>query len=400
MLLVALTPCQSGENAVTRALYFLACHQGEDGSWGQILEASCRCRPRISVQTRLPIPIDPVLEIRYQSLAAGLKDDAIQVRERAQQDIQRLGAGAVPLLQRSLDHQDPEVALRCRNALREIWSSDPKIQTLCLGLGWTPDEDYQLMATGLGLLTFLGAGYTHLSRDHRIGSRGRDFVYGDVVGRAARWLILRQGPDGSYAVRSPVVHAIVTTALSEIYGMTAAKMFLEPATRSVAFLKSVKCSDETFLVWKGIALHSAHSSELADCTIADCNQMSKVLAEESSPAAVSAALLLSICGKRGTEGLRLRLEEIGAKEPTPLEEWLVTAAVQRCCDDTVRKHWRARIWQRLTESQEGGDGCEAGSWGTTGKGWHQNLITTMYAMLTMERSYRTKYTLFWSPWED
>src|SRR4030095_7543244 len=131
--------CQATENAVTRALLYLARHQAEDGSWGPV-EPSCRCRPRLPITTALPMPVEKELEARSHHLLTQLAEDGAEVRDRAQREVEGLGAGAVPLLQRSLNHADAEVARRCRETLRTIWAKDPTVRTLCCQLGRPPEE--------------------------------------------------------------------------------------------------------------------------------------------------------------------------------------------------------------------------------------------------------------------
>ncbi|HEY7275648.1 MAG TPA: hypothetical protein VH594_06770 [Trebonia sp.] len=68
-------------------------------------------------------------------------------------------------------------------------------------------------ATGLALLSFLGAGYTHRSGKHN-----------EVVGRGLTWLVQHQQPDGRLSlqdeVRPTYGQGIAALALCEAYGMT------------------------------------------------------------------------------------------------------------------------------------------------------------------------------------
>ncbi|HEX3316029.1 MAG TPA: prenyltransferase/squalene oxidase repeat-containing protein, partial [Gemmataceae bacterium] len=67
--------------------------------------------------------------------------------------------------------------------------------------------------TGLALLTYLGAGYTHV--------QGR---YAETVGKGLHFLIEQQKPDGDLRGRSQAVgmycHAMATLALCELWGQT------------------------------------------------------------------------------------------------------------------------------------------------------------------------------------
>jgi len=91
-------------------------------------------------------------------------------------------------------------------------------------------------ATGLALLTYLGAGYTHLDDKHR-----------RVVRRGLDWLLRTQNPktgelfamaDGSKptAVTRFYSHGIAAIALCEAYGMTQDPNLREPARKAVQYI--------------------------------------------------------------------------------------------------------------------------------------------------------------------
>lgn len=85
-------------------------------------------------------------------------------------------------------------------------------------------------ATGLALLTFLGAGYTHRSGEHQ-----------DVVERGLRWLRVHQKANGDlFADSSEFVwlysHGMAAIALCEAYGMTRDEALKQPAQRSLDFI--------------------------------------------------------------------------------------------------------------------------------------------------------------------
>jgi hypothetical protein len=90
--------------------------------------------------------------------------------------------------------------------------------------------------TGLALLTYLGAGYTHL--------QGR---YAENVDKGLTFLIQQQKPDGDVRGPSVVVgmycHAMATLALCEGYALTGDVRLREPAARAVAFLVRSRARD-------------------------------------------------------------------------------------------------------------------------------------------------------------
>jgi len=85
-------------------------------------------------------------------------------------------------------------------------------------------------ATGLALLAYLGAGYTHLDDKHR-----------DIVDRGIDWLVRNQQDSGDlFAGGSRFTHlyshGIATIALCEAYGMTQDPELREPARKAVQFI--------------------------------------------------------------------------------------------------------------------------------------------------------------------
>ncbi len=83
--------------------------------------------------------------------------------------------------------------------------------------------------TGLALLTYLGAGYSH--------TQGR---YVETVGKGLNFLLAEQKSDGDLRGRSQVVgmycHTMATLALCESYALTGDNRLRDAATRAIAFL--------------------------------------------------------------------------------------------------------------------------------------------------------------------
>lgn len=100
-------------------------------------------------------------------------------------------------------------------------------------------------ATGLGLLAFLGAGYTHLDGDYKT-----------PVKRALEWLLENQNADGSLFRsdtdwdRTPRIysHGIATIALCEAYGMTRDPQLREPAQKAINYI--VKAQTKKLGSWR------------------------------------------------------------------------------------------------------------------------------------------------------
>lgn len=93
-------------------------------------------------------------------------------------------------------------------------------------------------ATGLALLAFQGAGYTH-----------REFKYAVQMQRGINWLIEHQSADGCLYVESDpesnksarlYSHAIATLVLTEAYGMTQDPLLREPCERALAYIEATQ----------------------------------------------------------------------------------------------------------------------------------------------------------------
>ncbi len=100
-------------------------------------------------------------------------------------------------------------------------------------------------ATGLAILAFLGAGYTHL-----------DGQYARTVAKGLNWLLQRQKADGSIfdeetePLRGPrmYAHGIAAIAMCEAYGMSSDESLREPAREAIRFI--VSAQDPQFGGWR------------------------------------------------------------------------------------------------------------------------------------------------------
>ncbi len=121
------------------------------------------------------------------------------------------------------------------------WRSDPFGEcapgTACAGAGYA---QYDVGLTGLSLLAFLGAGYTHLSREgYTDPYTQRRLSFGQVVRRATEYLRAQQDEDGCFGPRTGEFmynHALATLAMVEAFGLTNAVQLREPAQRAIDFL--------------------------------------------------------------------------------------------------------------------------------------------------------------------
>ncbi|CAN5600715.1 hypothetical protein BH23PLA1_BH23PLA1_13160 [soil metagenome] len=95
--------------------------------------------------------------------------------------------------------------------------------------------------TGLSLLAFLGAGYTHT-----------DGKYAGVVAKGLEFLLLSQKPDGDLRGRSRAVgmycHAVAALALCAAYALSGDPRLKDPVERAVAF--TVKAQYPGGMAWR------------------------------------------------------------------------------------------------------------------------------------------------------
>ncbi|GIW90813.1 MAG: hypothetical protein KatS3mg109_1245 [Pirellulaceae bacterium] len=139
----------------------------------------------------------------------------------------------------------------------------------------SPVMNSDVAATGLALLAFQGAGYTH-----------REYQYRDVVQKAIEYLLSAQQPDGvlfekadpeSNRVARLYSHAIATLALSEAYGMTRDPALMAPTQKALDYIVAAQSpelggwrytpqinSDTSVSGWMLMALKSG---ELAGLTV-------------------------------------------------------------------------------------------------------------------------------------
>jgi Ca-activated chloride channel family protein len=134
--------------------------------------------------------------------------------------------------------------------------------------------EYDAGNSGLALLSFLGAGYSHLSKDTYDGIR-----FGDVVRKGLQWMLQHQDTDGCVGERNSkhlYNQAIAALALSEAYGLTGSALFKEQAQRAVDFTVSAQNpgrgwrytrrpgdNDSSVTGWAVMALKSAELSGLS-----------------------------------------------------------------------------------------------------------------------------------------
>jgi len=125
------------------------------------------------------------------------------------------------------------------------------------GAGDRAEDDVAL--TGLCLLSYLGAGYTHVKGDYK-----------ETVRKALNWLVVGQKEDGDLQREGQMYgQAMATAAICESYSLTGDKRLLEPAEKAIGFILKAqnpeagwryqprKDNDTSVTGWQVLALKSA-----------------------------------------------------------------------------------------------------------------------------------------------
>ena len=194
LLLTAGAP-QDGRSEPLLRLVYLARHQGENGAWGAF-PASCTC-PTPPAKPPPEVRVDEAVQAKVAAFIEALGAEAIDERERAQAGILEIGLPAASQLERAARGADAERAGRARELHARITH--------------VRDTD-GFEATGLALLAFMAAGYSHLSRDEYAdpGDGARVLRFGETVKRGLKWILAAQDGQGCFDPKDPVANAVAT----------------------------------------------------------------------------------------------------------------------------------------------------------------------------------------------
>ncbi len=110
--------------------------------------------------------------------------------------------------------------------------------TVCEKLVDSKHAEYNVGVTGLALLAFLGAGFTHQSPNKIKG-----FDFANVVKKGLFWLKEQQNDEGAFrsgGSKPMYNHSLATLAYAEAYGMTGAPMLREIAQRGIDYLQNAQ----------------------------------------------------------------------------------------------------------------------------------------------------------------
>jgi hypothetical protein len=241
---------EASEQAVERGLAFLAKLQWPDGRW------------------------------RFHAIPESLETWPAELQARQQPDL--LGKMAEQLLQETAGPDPAQQGQQRRAVIQRLlerrasggldaagWSQ--LAQTVREAVFLPGRQESDSAATGLVLLAFLGAGYTH-----------QEGPYRTQVQRGLEWLLANQKENGDlwgYAQGTPDTwlysHGIAAIALCEAYGMTRDPGLRQPAEQAIAFIVAAQHptrggwryrpregSDTSVSGWQLMALKSAQMAGL------------------------------------------------------------------------------------------------------------------------------------------
>lgn len=137
------------------------------------------------------------------------------------------------------------------------------------------DDGYQVGTTGLALLAFLGAGYTHLSKDAYDG-----ISFGDIVKNGLQYLMKNQQPNGRLTPEESPKYMynqmLGSFALNEAYGLTSSMLLRDAAQKATDYVVQAQNpgkawrysyrsgdNDSSVTGWGVQALKSAELAELS-----------------------------------------------------------------------------------------------------------------------------------------
>jgi hypothetical protein len=303
------------------------------------------------------------------------------------------------------------------------WSFDHRMCGDCRGQCGNPGSlsEVRIGATGLAVLPFLGAGYTH-SRD----KYGQDRKYRRTIDMALRYITshMQNVPlDGSLTQPGGRMydHGIATIALCEAYGMTQDRKLYRPAMQAIHFMVAAQdpegggwryqphqAGDMSVVAWYLMALKSAHLAYLpvpyqtvqrASHFLDSVQQRDGAGYGYTSSAfgsnATSAAGLLCrmlLGWKREMPSLHAGISTLSSLGPSNDDMYYNYYATQvmHHFDGPLWKRWNDQMRDYLVNSQ-GTQGHERGSWyfeDPHGAHTGGRLYSTAMAAMTLEVYYR------------
>jgi hypothetical protein len=303
------------------------------------------------------------------------------------------------------------------------WSIDnfPCPEKSCSGVGTIAHAN--AAGTALGLLPFLAAGQTHLSKG----------PYKTNIAKAVQWLVKNQAPNGDLSAGGPQMysHGLAAIALCEAYGMTNDSHIRHAAQSAVHFIQASqnsqggwryynnsKDSDISVYGWQMMALKSALMANLEVQpgkveearkwleTVQPVGENSEtrglfsyVPGDQVTPCRSSIGLLITqyLGATKNdptiTGGVKYLMENLPDVKSRDVYYWYYATQVMHNMCDADWDTWNRKTRKLLVETQCK-NGCATGSWdplAPTKDSWGSfggRIMMTSLSALTLEVYYR------------
>ncbi len=267
--------------------------------------------------------------------------------------------------------------------------------------------------TGLALLAFQGAGFTHLSRDEVFDPvRATKVRFGDVVRNGLLYLLAQQDLEGCFGDRDAKYmygQAISTEVLAEAYGMTASPLLKSPAQKAVDFLVaaqntgkgwrySAKCGDNDTSVtgWAVMALKTAEFAPLSFPKSSYDGALNWIREATENNGYYQVGYNAASTGKVYVPGKNESFDHHTNKTDVYYWHWGSAALLLYAGDAPSWKSWNDAMKKALLPNQHPAKngGCRQGSWDPDNERWGSEggrVYTTAMAVLTLETYYRLPF---------
>jgi hypothetical protein len=264
-----------------------------------------------------------------------------------------------------------------------VWFAHHQNEDGSFGDGPVALEGHMIGRTGvtsLALLSCMGYGYSHLSKDVLDGME-----IGGMVKRAVKWLVANPVGNGFDRV-------LATLALSEAYGMTASAPLKQPAADALEALGKMQEADGSWggpgpTAWALLAVRSAELSELP--VAGDVRERGlRYNMTSSHPSALWNRIVL----EKNREDAAVRAAALAASPPAPgdFAAWYHAVGSMMQADrreGTIALPFFELMKQTLLPQHEPG-----GAW--LGSSVSHTVVQSSLAMLTLEQYWHSHGSVF------
>jgi hypothetical protein len=375
------------------------------------LAAMLAPRPAIAAASRVTAELDQLASASALRNAAPFASTGVEGRALAKRTEQALARGGTRESEQAVERALEWLARHQRpNGSWSLVHDDGECNHRCLHPG--SQERFDTAATGLSLLAFLGAGYTHRDGKHRdTVRRGIYFLLQVRDESAGTDSYLYQSERGMYN------HGIAAFAICEAYQMTGDEDLKVPAERAAQFIINAQSyqggwgylpkapGDLTISGWQVMALKSSYASgfEVPSRTLAYLDQFLDSQTKddvhygyrntEPAPTCTAIGMLLRMFRGRNASDPRILnavryLDSQGVSDSDVYFNYYATLAMFHV-GGNIWIEWHPRVRDYLVKTQET-NGHAAGSWYFDNPYGREGgrLYTTAMAAMTLEVYYR------------